>query len=99
MCSCTPPGTSQVYGQTMPILMTASPPPAPCPPALAFSSSPGPAAAGSRSGSRSSTKTRCSMCQSSGCAAMPASKVRASSCVIAAILSCLSPSAGTGISG
>ena len=84
MCCCTPPGTFQVYGQTRPILIQL--------PSRAID-------AASRSGSRSSTKTRCSMCQSCGCSVIAASKTVASCWVIAAICSCLVPSAGTGISG
>ena len=42
--------------------------------------------------------TRCSMCQSCGCAVIPAWNTPASCCVITAIFSCLDPSPGTGIS-
>ena len=71
MCCCTPPGTSQVYGQTMPILMARRRPPECRPrrgrPRRPPLPAPVPARA-SRSGSRSAVNTRWSMCQSCGCA-------------------------------
>ena len=48
--------------------------------------------------SRSATNTFCSMCQSSGCLAIPPSNTLASCWVMAAIFSCPVPVPGTGIS-
>ena len=48
--------------------------------------------------SRSATNTFCSMCQSSGCLAIPSSNTLASCWVMAAIFSCPVPVSGTGIS-
>ena len=57
--TCTPPGTSQEYGQTRPILTRGLRP-----------------SAASARPSTSSTQSGCSMCQSSGCSAMPRSNER-----------------------
>ena len=69
-CACTPPGMSNEYGQTRPILMIAASE------RRAFVGAPS-----GRGGRRSASHSGCSMCQSAGCRAMRRSNAEASAWV------------------